>query len=98
MDNIYYIHLRKDIGKYYWIQKIKNKIGGIIWNGILGIPHDDKYILNFKNKDQCTWAAKSTKIGLFHHFLEHNIEDYIIMFEDDIMPHKKFYKYWKQVL
>lgn len=91
MSNIYFIHLKKDIGRYEHFKHLYNEIGGIIWDGVYNVPMDSNMILlNRLASGESTYYAKQAKINMFKHFLEHCKSDHIIVFEDDIMWDKDF--------
>jgi len=96
--NIYFIHLEQDIGKYEYINNFRDKLGGQFWSGEYIIPCDDNgFKLKNITKGEATYAAKKAKIKLFKHFLNNSTDDYLVVFEDDIIWHKKFTKYWSKV-
>lgn len=93
--SIYFVNMQKDIGRKKWIDPLCQKLGGTIWNGIDVATYDDHGIL-IKSCDihVATRAAKCAKIKLFEHFLLTSPHQYLILFEDDIIIHKKFYEYY----
>ena len=100
MSNIFFVHMKKDVGRYMHFTRLQNIIGGNIWDGKCVIPIDDKgYILQEPSQSTCTQAAKEAKIKLFTHFLKTNkTDDKLILFEDDLIWHKNFEQNFKSVI
>lgn len=99
MSNIFIIHMNHDIGRFEHMEEFRKIVNGVYWEGEYVVPCDkDQFKLKMTDRDQGTFAAKTAKIKLFKYFLENCDQDYIIVFEDDIIWHKKFYKYWSKTL
>lgn len=94
-SNIFFINMKKNVGKRSLIEPIVTKLGAVIWDGIDKSLYDNngKLISLCKMEDR-TRAAKEAKIELLKYFLKNCNQNYLILFEDDIILHKKFYKYF----
>jgi hypothetical protein len=88
-NNTYMIHLEKDLDKRTNTKEFRDKYNIQLWTGIDGTHKDSKY---------ATWCAKLTVINLLKHFMKTNTKDqYIVIFEDDVILHKDFDKLITQV-
>lgn len=91
-DNVYFINMKKDIGRFVHIKPIIDKLNGIIWEGedptIIDI---NGYAASFADVSIGTNAAKEAKLKLFTHFLKNSKSEYLFLFEDDIIIHKDFF-------
>ena len=95
---IYFIHLKKDIGRFKLIEPLRKKLNGNYWNGEYIVPCDELgNNLQSITPEQGTYAAKIAKIKMFKNFLENSDDDYITVFEDDIICHKDFMKNWAKL-
>ena len=91
--------MNHDIGRFHHMEEFRKIVGGVYWEGEYVVPCDNnKFKLKIVDQDKGTFAAKTAKIKMFKYFLENCDDDYIIVFEDDIIWHKKFYKYWSKTL
>ena len=97
-NNIFFINLKKDSGRYETIRPHLKRLNGQIWEGV-DVTEIDKngYAIKFADKISGTYAAKIAKLRLFEHFIKNNKNEYLILFEDDIMFHKKFYEYIEEI-
>jgi GR25 family glycosyltransferase involved in LPS biosynthesis len=97
-NNIFFINLKKDSGRYENIRPHIKKLNGQIWEGVDPTEIDiNGYATKFSDKILGTIAAKIAKLKLFEFFLKNNKNEYLILFEDDIMFHKKFYDYIEEI-
>lgn len=93
--NIFFINMKKNVGKRTLIDNIVKKLNAMLWNGVDKSIYDQNGILlNSFGHDERTRAAKEAKINLFEYFLKNCSHDYLVLFEDDIILHKKFYDYF----
>ena len=96
-DQIYYVHLDKDIGRLHCIETLQALIGGRIWEGINAIKYDKfKLPLNVKNEKDVTLHINKTYLKLLKHLTTCS-HDFYIIFEDDIITNKKIVKYWYEL-
>lgn len=98
MDNIYLIHLKKDIGRLEYIKDFLQTINPTIWDGIDNRKYDNGFFLDYKNKKKGTIGCTNACLNLLQYFYNNNKSDYIVIFEDDIILHKYFIKYFKRVI
>ncbi len=91
-DNVYFINMKKDIGRYIHIKPIVDKLNGNIWEGEdPTIIDTNGYAASFADVSVGTNAAKEAKLKLFNHFLKTSKSEYLFLFEDDIIIHKDFF-------
>ena len=97
-DNVFFINMKKDAGRYEYIRPHVKRLNGQIWEGIDPTEIDKEgYGIKFPDKISGTISAKLAKLKLFEHFIKNNKNEYLILFEDDIMFHKQFYNYIDQI-
>jgi GR25 family glycosyltransferase involved in LPS biosynthesis len=97
-DNVFFINMKKDAGRHEHIRQNIKRLNGQIWEGVDPTEIDkDGYAIKFPNKISGTNAAKMAKLKLFEHFLKNNKNEYLILFEDDIMFNKKFYDHIEEI-
>lgn len=94
---IFFINLKKDIGKKKFIENIVINLGGTYWDGVDVREFNEKgNVISYPDKKNATRAAKQAKINLLNHINNLNSNDnYFVLFEDDIIIHENFYEYFK---
>ena len=97
MKQVNIIHLEQDIGRFHHMQPLKKPVNGDFWNGEYAIKVDENGYSIKKIKD-FTYCAKLAKYKLLKKFYDETDFDYIVVFEDDVVWHNKFYEYWNQIL
>lgn len=97
--NVFFINMEKNIGKRKSIEELVTNLSGTIWNGVDNSSYDEHGILlKINGHDINTRSAKEAKLNLFNYFLSSCTQDYLVLFEDDIVVHKKFYEHYQQVI
>jgi hypothetical protein len=72
-------------------------MGGYIWKGVnKRICDKNGYILNAKSHKLGTQGCSESVIQIIN-YSKIKKHDHIVIFEDDIIPHKQFFRYWKDV-
>lgn len=97
-DNIFFINMKKDAGRHEHIRTHVKRLNGQIWEGIDPTEIDKEgYAIKFPDKISGTNAAKMAKLKLFEYFLKNSKNEFLILFEDDIMFHKQFYNHLEEI-
>lgn len=101
------ISMEKNVGKRTMLKKIIETINSahdtpvdvIVWNGVDKSIYDaNGILLNSFGHDVKTRAAKEAKLKLFQYFLDNCQQKYLVLFEEDIILHKNFCDYYKNVI
>jgi GR25 family glycosyltransferase involved in LPS biosynthesis len=95
--NVFFINLKKDIGRRIWIKDIVNKLNGHIFEGISKEEIENGYLKSYPDVNKATQGERESKKELLKKFLKENKSEYIFIFEDDICVHKNFYNYLEEV-
>jgi len=91
--------MEKNIGKRTCMKKLIDNLHGSFWNGVDKSIYDENgIVLQTFDHDIKTRAAKEAKLNLLNYFLQNIHEDYLVLFEDDIVLHKDFYQYYQNVI
>jgi GR25 family glycosyltransferase involved in LPS biosynthesis len=94
----YLIHLKKDIGRYEYIKNLINILNCKIWDGVDVRKYDDDGFMEYQDCNKnCTKGCSIACLNLLKHFLINNNSEYITIFEDDIIIHKKYAIYKKKI-
>lgn len=95
--NVFFINLKKDIGRRIWISDIVKNIDGNIHEGISKEEINSGFLKSYPDVNNATHGERESKKELLKKFLRENKSEYIFIFEDDICIHKNFYNYLKEV-
>jgi hypothetical protein len=91
--------MKKNIGKRLLLKNFISHLNGNLWCGVDKSIYDDNQIL-LSTPDQYirTRSAKEAKINLFNYFLTNNDQNYLFLFEDDIIIHTDFFVHFDSVI
>lgn len=97
---IYYIHLEKDVGRKHNFRKMMELFPNTLikHSGTDVRDYDNQgFLINKKENKRNTRGCSSACLKLLEKHVNENKESPLIIFEDDIIPHKKIGKYFKIV-
>lgn len=98
-SNIFFINMKKNVGKRALIRNVVDRLNAVIWDGVDKSIYDHNGILlNSFGHGERSRAAKEAKLNLFEYFLKNCKQDYLVLFEDDIILHKKFYDHFNTLI
>lgn len=98
-DNAYMLHLRKHVGRFENMKAFLDKYNIKTINGIDHIKYDNGYQLTNCSVNKGTIANNKGMIQILNlHQKTKNEDDFLIIFEDDILPHKEFNQYYDKVI
>jgi len=101
---IYILHLDKDVGRHKWLKSSLEELcntndlqlSAFYYKGIFSREIKDNLLWDQKNRTKSFVAAKRARIQMLKDFLKTDAT-YFVLFEDDIIFHKKFIEYFKQI-
>lgn len=96
-SNIFFINLKKNVGKKSVINHIASKLHATIFNGIDKSIYD-KNIMITQNRHLSTRAAKESKLSLLSHFIDTCPHNYLVLFEDDVVIHRNFFDLFNKTI
>lgn len=89
----------KNVGKRTIINNMIMRLGGRIWDGVdLSTYDTNGILLKMPTMIDKTRAAKEAKLNLLTYFINHCSDDFLVLFEDDVILHHNFYNYFDQII